>query len=315
MGGGGDDPAGAAGRQQVGRGHDGAAGVDHVVDQHAGAAGHLADDLLGLHQVLLVLGPALVDDGQVGVQDVGVALGHLDPARVGRHDHQILLAQGPQVVHQHGHGGEMVDGAVEEALDLARVQVHRHQPLGPGRGEQVGQEPGRDGLPARGLAVLAGVAVERGHHRDALGRGPLGRVHHDELLHDHVVDGHGLQLGVGLDDEHVEAPDRLAVADVDLAVGELVDAGRAQLHPQLLADGEGQVLAGPAGHHVQLFVGLQLHAHAAPPLMAASAETSSLWVCSFMVSCCQTRAGGSKRAGRAGLEPATSGVKVRRSTC
>jgi hypothetical protein len=66
----------------LGRSDDGAGGVDHVVDQHAGPALDLADDLLGLDLVLGALHPALVHDRQVGVQLVGVALGDLHTSRI-----------------------------------------------------------------------------------------------------------------------------------------------------------------------------------------------------------------------------------------
>ena len=54
----------------------------------------LADDVAGLDRVLLALDPALVHDGQVGAELVGVALGHLHPAGVGRHDDEVVAAVG-----------------------------------------------------------------------------------------------------------------------------------------------------------------------------------------------------------------------------
>ena len=53
------------------------------------------------------------------------------------------------VLGQDRHRHEVVDGPVEEALDLGGVQVHRHQPVGAGGLEQVGDEPRRDRLAAR----------------------------------------------------------------------------------------------------------------------------------------------------------------------
>ena len=94
-------------------------------------------------------------------QLVGVALGDLDPAGVGRHDDEVL----GQVLlaiqfDQHRHGREVVDRAVEEALDLAGVEVDRDDALGPGGLEHVGDELGGDRLPTLGLAVLTPVSVE-----------------------------------------------------------------------------------------------------------------------------------------------------------
>ena len=144
--------------------HHGAGGVDHVVDQHADATFDLADDVAGLDRVLRALDPALVDDGEVGVELVGVLLGHLHPAGVGR-DHHEVVAELAHGVDEHGAGHEVVDRAVEEALDLAGVQVDGDEAGGAGGGEHVGDELRGDGLAALGLAVLAGVAVEGADRR------------------------------------------------------------------------------------------------------------------------------------------------------
>jgi hypothetical protein len=65
----------------------GAGGIHQVVDQHAGAVLHLADDV---HH--LAIGPraALVDDGQVGVVEaLGQGPGAHHATHVRRHHHQV----------------------------------------------------------------------------------------------------------------------------------------------------------------------------------------------------------------------------------
>ena len=64
------------------------------------------------------------------------------------------------VLEEHRHGEQVVDRAVEEALDLRGVQVDRHDPVGARGLEQVGDEAGGDRLAAAALLVLAGVRVE-----------------------------------------------------------------------------------------------------------------------------------------------------------
>ena len=110
----------------------------------------------------------------------------------------------------------------------------RDHPLGAGGLEQVGDQAGGDRLAALGLAVLAGVAVERADRGDALGRRPVGGVDHDQLLHDRVVDAAAVAAVVGLHDEHVGAADALAEAGPDLAVGELDEVGVAELDAQVV---------------------------------------------------------------------------------
>jgi hypothetical protein len=87
-------------------------------------------------------------------------------AHVGRDDQQLLGLRVVllDVVRQQRRGQQVVGGDVEEALDLAGVQIHRQHPVGAGAGDQVGHQLGRDRRAAAGLAVLAGVA-EVGRHR------------------------------------------------------------------------------------------------------------------------------------------------------
>ena len=123
----------------------------------------LADDLGRLGHVGRALRPALVAERQVGAavaEVLGHPLGDLDAPGVGRDDHRrrAVLAQ---VALEHRHRREVIDRPVEEALDLAGVEVDRDHPLGAGGLEHVGDQAGRDRLAALGLAVLAGVAVER----------------------------------------------------------------------------------------------------------------------------------------------------------
>jgi hypothetical protein len=163
------------------------------------------------------------------------------------------------VLDQHRHGDEVVERRVEEPLDLAAVEVDRHQPGRPGHGEHVGDQLGGDRLAALGLAVLAAVAVVGHHGRDALGRPPLGRVDHRQMLDDRVVDRHGPVGAVALDDEHVHAPHRLAEPAVDLAVGEVVEVGLAQRHAEAAGDLLGQREVRPPRQEVQLLLGDELH--------------------------------------------------------
>ncbi len=137
------------------------------------------------------------------------------------------------VLLEHRHRREVVDGPVEEALDLAGVEVDRDHPLGAGGLEHVGDEAGGDRLAALGLAVLAGVAVERAHGGDPLRRRPRRGVDHDQLLHDRVVDRVPVDAVVALDHEHVGAAHALAEARPHLAVGELDDVRMAELDAQM----------------------------------------------------------------------------------
>ena len=86
--------------QGLGGNAEGAGGVDHVVDQHAGLAEHLADDIHHLG----FIGPrtALVDDRELDViEPLGERAGAHHTTHIGRdHDH-VLIALLPGVPKQH----------------------------------------------------------------------------------------------------------------------------------------------------------------------------------------------------------------------
>ncbi len=228
-----DDVLRAVVEEQFGRLGDRAAGVDHVVDEDAGLAGDLADDLADLDLVGDVRVAALVDDRQAAAEAVGPALGDAHPAGVRRDDDEVAVAPlRLDVVGEQRQREQVVDRAVEEALDLRGVQVDRHEPVGAGGLEHVGDQARADRLATPVLLVLAGVRVEGQHDGDALGRGALERVHHEQRLH---------QPGVhrrrdALHDEGVGAAHRLLEAHEDLAVGELVGAGRHRVDAERGAD-------------------------------------------------------------------------------
>ena len=87
------------------------------------------------------LRPPLVDERDVGAEPVGVAASQLAAAGVGRDEHDLSVEHLAQVLLEHGHRGEVVDGVVEEALDLSGVEVDGHDPVGAGGGDEIGDEP------------------------------------------------------------------------------------------------------------------------------------------------------------------------------
>ncbi len=100
--------------------------------------------------------------------------------------------------------------------------------------EQVGDEAGADRLAAAALLVcLARVRMARGDDGDALGRRALGRVDHDQRLHQPLVD----RLAEGLDQEQVAAPDRHLEPGVDLTRGEGAVLGGRDLGAERGGDG------------------------------------------------------------------------------
>ncbi len=198
---------------------------------------------------LVVRRPLLREQREVGAEHLGELLGQLRPAGVGGDDDQLLARQPlvAEVLGELRQRRHVVDGDVEEALHLAGVQVHREHPVGARDLQQVGHQARGDRLARRALLVLARVRVPGDDHRDPLGRGQLGALHHDQELHQVPVD----RRGAGLHQEHVGAADRLVVADVDLAVREGLQPDPAELQPELVGDLLGQIGVRATGeqHH------------------------------------------------------------------
>src|SRR5581483_6320993 len=216
----------------VGRGAERAPRVHHIVDDDGDAGVDVADDVHLGH--LVRARAALVDDGEVRAEALREGARALDAPRVGRDD-----GDGPapdallEILEQDGCRVDVVDGDVEEALDLARVEVEREHARGAGRRDEVGDELRADRHARRDLPVLARVAVVRDDRRDALGRRPLEGVEHEEQLHQVVV----RRPARGLDDEDVAAAHVLGDLDLHLAVAEAADLRAPERYPDLAADG------------------------------------------------------------------------------
>ena len=128
MGGAGDHPRRALVEHRLGGRAEGAGGVDHVVDEDRGLALDVTDDVADLGDLLG--GALLLHHRPVAADLAGEVAGGLHPAGVGGDDHQLLV-EGlvGEPLGQHRHRGHVVDRDVEEALDLAGVEVHRQHPV------------------------------------------------------------------------------------------------------------------------------------------------------------------------------------------
>jgi hypothetical protein len=82
--------------------------------------------------------PAFVDERQVRVKVLTKAFGHLHPPSIRSNHHKVLAFETHLVLHvvrEQRQGGQMIDGKVEEPLDLSAVQVDRDDPVRSRRGE------------------------------------------------------------------------------------------------------------------------------------------------------------------------------------
>mmetsp|Transcript_7545 Transcript_7545/g.19326 ORF Transcript_7545/g.19326 Transcript_7545/m.19326 type:complete len:229 (+) Transcript_7545:440-1126(+) len=223
-----DDFLGASLLQLFGGQDKGAAGVRHIVDDHARLALHLSDeDHLG-H--LVGTNALLGEDRQRHVTDrCGEVLGSLGSPGIGRHHDDVLLRNLLfdkvilEEVLQERHGIEVVQRIIHEALNLRCVQVDRNDAVRSGNLNHIRDELARDGGSGTILLILARVAVDRQHRGDALSAATARRVNHDEQFHERRV---GVRIARRLDHEDVRAAHGLVQQHLDLAVLELVHGGR-----------------------------------------------------------------------------------------
>src|SRR5205085_3382945 len=127
-----------------------------VVDEHGGASVDVADDLHVSHDAGTA--PPLVDHGETCVETFREGARPLHTARVRRDDRHLAVAEAiPKVLQQDGRGVDVVDGNVEEALDLPGMQVDRQDSLRAGGRDQIGDQLGTDGYARGDLSVLPRV--------------------------------------------------------------------------------------------------------------------------------------------------------------
>lgn len=202
----GHDLGGAILREHLGGLGQGAAGIGHVVDQD----GDLVSDVSHQHHAANDVGTRalLVNESKALVETIGYRGGALGTTGIGTDNDNVLVAQVLLDPSQDtGLSIQVVDGDVEEALDLTGVQVHGNDMVASGRDQHVGNELGGYGRSALVLLVLSGIGKVGENGGDAAGAGGATGVDHDEELHQAVVD---VVRGRGLQNEDVLVSDRLA---------------------------------------------------------------------------------------------------------
>ena len=247
MGGAGDHAGGAVVHERLRRAGQRARGVDHVVDDDALLALHVADEVHDLRDVGALT--TLVDDGEARIQALRVGARALHAAGVGRHHDRGGVEIFLQVLLEHdGHAVEVIEWQVEEALDLSGVEVDRHDAIDAGRLDEVRDELRRDGRARGDLPVLARVAVVRDDRGDGGGGGTTERVRDDQQLHHVIVHGAARRL----DHEGVHAADVLVDLDEGLAIAEALDLDLTERSLEVRGDVARELGVGVAGKEADL---------------------------------------------------------------
>lgn len=135
----------------------------------------------------------------------------------------------PDPLQHAGLSVQVVDGNVEEALDLTGVKIHGDDVVAAGSLKHVGHELGGDRRTTLVLLVLARIWEVGDDGRDAPRRGGLAGVDHDEQFHQPIVDVIGPRR---LQDEDILISYTFTDCDTGFLVGVLEDHDLGQLNAE-----------------------------------------------------------------------------------
>ena len=246
---GGGDALGAAPHREPRGGEDGAAGEDLVVRDDDVLPRDFSDKRVGGH-LFAVTDALLVDDGERRIElscDVARPLGVAD---VGSQDGGVREIALFEVSAENVQRGQLIDRDVEEALDLAGVQVDGQDAVGASGLDKIGEQARGDRHARLVLLIAAAVAVVRKDRGDTPCRCALERIDHDQQFHDAAADRRRERL----DDEDVLRADVLENADEDVLVRELEDLALTERHFERAANSAGESGVGVAREDAQVLV-------------------------------------------------------------
>ena len=194
---------------------------------------------------------ALVDNGERCIDAFGESAGAHHATDVRRHDdHFGELEALLDVAHDDRRGEQIVGRDIEEALDLAGMQIECEHAIGAGMGDQIGDELRRNRRARPDFAVLPGIAEIGDHRGDAPRRRAAQRVDNDQQFHQMVVGG----IRGRLDDEDVGAADVFLNLDEHFHIGEAAHHRFGQWVAEIGADRVRERRVGIAGDELDCSV-------------------------------------------------------------
>lgn len=177
---------------------------------------------------------ALIDNREAAAEMIDVLQRSLDAPFIGANDDEVLLGkiQRPEVLVEDRSGVEVIDGAIEEALNLSGMEVHCQHAVGTGFGDEIRDQLRRDRDSAHVLAILPCVA-EVGHDGgDASGTCSLASIDQDQQLHQVFVDGRAGRL----DEEDITPSHVLIESNGDFSIRKIPQFNRPQIDSKISGD-------------------------------------------------------------------------------
>ena len=198
---------------------------DHIATFHV-ADKRIGLDLFGAHALL-------GRNRKAAPEHPGIGVRLLDATRVRRNDNRLFEMLVRQIAVDNRRGMEMIDGNVEVADNLFRMQIHGQNPIRARRDQKVRHQLGRDGNTRLILAVLTGIPVNGKNRRNPVGRSTAKRIDHDEKLHEHLI----RFAGNGLDDKDIFAANDILDLYEGLSIGKIDDIRRTDLRTEIRCNG------------------------------------------------------------------------------
>ena len=201
---------------------DGGTRVDDVVEENDVFVFDVADEAHLTNLVGFVA--VFVADDKTVVEGFGIHAGAFAATHVGAGEHDIFDVEFfADVGHEQRGAIEVVNGDVEEALNLVGVEIHADNAVHTRGLDHVGDELGSDGDMGLVFSVLTSEAIVGDDGDDFFSRGALGCVDHHKELEEVVGWGES-----GLDDEDNTAADSFLIGRLEFAVGILENGGISQ---------------------------------------------------------------------------------------
>ena len=157
----------------------------------------------------------------------------------------------------------MIDRDVEEALDLAGMQVHGNDAGNTGSRHQISNQFGCNRFTAAGLAILTCITIIRNNGGNVFSRSAFEGICHDEQFHQGVIG----RLASRLDDEYVLTADTFVDHDLDFTIVEFANKGFAQFQTEVIGNFLGQFRIGIPRKNLQLFPVFVTHSE--PPCVSS----------------------------------------------
>src|SRR6266849_4019064 len=174
----------------------------------------------------------LLDDRKRGVEAISEPTRLLCKTLIGRDDGEITQFLLCKVTSLKNLRSEFVNRDIEEALNLARVHIHREHAMSARDRDTVCDQASGDGNARLILLIGTAIGIVGDDGGDAGSGGAFKRIDHDQQFHNGAVD----RRAEGLDDEHIAATYIIIDFHEDIFVAKLKNICITQWNMQVLTD-------------------------------------------------------------------------------